>query len=338
MGIRVATLRACAMASALVAFACGGSASSSPTGPSAPPAGTPAPNAGPFAFRASPVAVEQIRFIVPLGSLNPPGHTVPTDHIYFYVADPALGESGASRRTDFFAPADGTVMAVIDNGIGSDRKVYIQATPRMQYNIDHLIPSVALAPGTQVRAGDRLGTSGSSYGIDLGLTNQDVTLPGLLNLARYTPGTEHTDAPLKYFDEPIRSQLYAKVRTIGDRDGRIDHDVAGRLSGNWFDEASQAPLAFAYDTYDPSQVRIAVASGLPLAPMLFGIAAGDPQPREVSVATGLVRYTVTRAGIDGALGQLLVQMLDDRRIRVELVPSPASPVTDFSPAARTFAR
>ena len=337
MGIRVTALRGCAIGSALAAFACGG-ASSAPTTPSVSQPASPAPSAGPFAFHVSPIAVDQIRFIVPLGSLNPPGHTLPTDHIYFYVADPSLGESGASRRTDFFAPADGTVTAVIDNGIGSDRKIYIQATSRVQYNIDHLIPAMALAPGTQVRAGDRLGTSGASYGIDLGLTNQDVTLSGLLNLARYTPGTEHTDAPLKYFDEPLRAQLYSKVRTIGDRDGRIDHDVAGRLSGNWFGETDQAPLSFAYDTYDPSQVRIGVASGLPLAPMLFGIAATDPPPRDVSVATGLVRYTVTRAGVDGVLGHLLVQMLDDRRIRVELVTPPTTPVADFSPAARTFTR
>ena len=110
------------------------------------------------------------------------------------------------------------------------------------------------------------------------------------------------------------------------------------MSGNWFGESDQAPLSFAYDTYDPSQVRIGVASGLPLAPMLFGIAATDPPPRDVSVATGLVRYTVTRAGVDGALGHLLVQMLDDRRIRLELVTPSATPVADFSPAARTFTR
>jgi hypothetical protein len=284
------------------------------------------------------VAVEQIRFIVPLGNLNPPGHTLPTDHIYFYVADPSTGETAASRRTDFFAPADGTVMAVIDNGVGADRKVLFQATTRVQYYVDHLIPSIALAPGVAVKAGDRLGTSGASYGIDLGLINQDVTLTGLVNLSRYTPGEEHTDAPLKYYVEPLRSQLYAKVRTIGDRDGRFDHDVAGRLSGNWFGEADHAPLSFAYDTYDPSQVRIAIASGLTLAPITLGIAPADPLPRDVSVASGRVGYTVTRAGIDGAIGHLLVEMLDDQRIRVELFAPATAPATAFTPAARTFVR
>ena len=82
------------MGASLAAFACGGSASSPPTTPSTSPPAGPAPSAGPFAFHVSPVAVDQIRFIVPLGSLNPPGHTLPTDHIYFYVADPSLDTSG----------------------------------------------------------------------------------------------------------------------------------------------------------------------------------------------------------------------------------------------------
>lgn len=318
----------------LAAAACGGG-SATPTSPSAPAA---ALSTEPFAFHVSPVAVDQVRFIVPLGSLNPPGHTLPTDHVYLYVADPALGETGDSRRTDVFAPADGTVMAVIDSGIGADRKVLFRATARVQYYLDHLIPAVPLAPGVQVKAGDRLGTSGSSFGIDLGMTNQDVTLTGLLNLARYSPGEEHTDAPLRHFDEPLRSALYAKVRTVGDRDGRFDHDVDGRLSGNWFHTRDQSPMTFAYDTVDPSQVRIAFASGVPLAPVVLGIAASDSLPRDVSVSTGLVTFTVSRAGLTGPVGHLLVQMLDDARIRLELVTPASAPAVAFTDAARDYAR
>lgn len=318
--------------------ACGGGDKSSPVSPVVPSSPQPS-SAGPFAFKVSPVPVDQIRFIVPLGNLNPPGHTLPTDHIYFYVADPALGETAASRRTDFFAPADGTVMAIVDNGIaGGDRLVLFQATSRIQYYVDHLIPTIPLSQGMQVKAGDRLGTSGSSYGIDLGLTNQDVTLTGLLNLSRYSPGKEHTDAPLKYFEEPLRSDLYARVRTIGSRDGRFDYDVAGRLSGNWFGQADAAQLSFAYDTYDPAQVRIAIASGLALAPATFGIVASDPLPRDVSAATGPVSYTINRAGIDGAIGHLLVQMLDDQQIRVEVFTPASAAASSFTAGAKIYVR
>ncbi|MFI5177952.1 MAG: hypothetical protein ACHQO8_05300, partial [Vicinamibacterales bacterium] len=46
---------------------------------------------GPLVFRSSPIAPGAIKWIVPLGNLNPPDHTTPTDHIYFYFADPDAG-------------------------------------------------------------------------------------------------------------------------------------------------------------------------------------------------------------------------------------------------------
>ena len=55
-----------------------------------------------------------------------------------------------------------------------------------------------------------------------------------VNPLRYPSTTVHGDAPLPYFDEPLRSRLYARVQRIGgDLDGRFDFDVAGRLVGNW---------------------------------------------------------------------------------------------------------
>ena len=66
--------------------------------PSTTPASTsaPTPNALPSLpdclaeiseplFEASPVQMSDIRGIVPLGNFNPPGHTLPTPHIYFYI-------------------------------------------------------------------------------------------------------------------------------------------------------------------------------------------------------------------------------------------------------------
>jgi len=31
--------------------------------------------------------------VIPLGNLNPPGHTLPTDHIYFYIKATAPDQS-----------------------------------------------------------------------------------------------------------------------------------------------------------------------------------------------------------------------------------------------------
>lgn len=321
-----------------LATACGGGGASS-----APSNGTSALSApaGPLVFRVSPIDQGAIRWITPLGNLNPPDHTLPTDHIYFYFAAPNAGEQPLARRTAFFAPADGVVTTVF-GGIGSESKVFVQASPTVQYYLDHLIPDIALARGTALAAGQRLGTTGSAYGIDLGVINDQVTL-SFVNPARYIPDTLHADGPLKYFAEPLRGQLYARVQRLGpELDGKIDLDVAGRLAGNWFGETiAAAQMAFAYDTYNPSQVRIAVANAF-VTGGVFAIADADPLPRDVSAASGAVRYTVTR-GITGPpvggtpSGTLRVQMIGDARMQAELFAVGAA-ADAFTSASRIFIR
>jgi hypothetical protein len=324
---------------ALATAYCGGSsAAPSPMGNTN---AVPGVGAGPLVFRASPIAQSEIRWITPLGNLNPPDHTIPTDHIYFYFAAPNLGEQPLARRTSFYAPADGVVTTVL-GGVGVETKIFVRATTTMQYYLDHLILEVPLAFGTTITAGQRLGTSGTAYGIDLGVINDSLTL-SFVNPARYISDTLHADAPLKYFAEPLRSQLYTRVqRTSPDLDGKIDYDVAGRLAGNWFGETlSAAQLVFVYDTYDPSQVRIAFANAF-VTGGVFAIAPGDPQPRDVSTGSGAVLYTLTRS-ITGPpvagtpSGTLRVQMLNDQRIQAELFPLGAS-ADAFTSAARIFIR
>ncbi|HZR22875.1 MAG TPA: hypothetical protein VFA59_04750 [Vicinamibacterales bacterium] len=315
---------------AFVAAGChqGVNKSGGPTGPTDVVAGAP----GFLAFRASPIALSEIRFITPLGNLNPPAHTIPTDHIYFYFAAPDAGETPIGRRTDFFAPADGVIRYVITTD-PPDTKIGFQASATLTYYVDHLIPSIPLTMGTKVTAGQRIGTSGSAYGIDLGVVNTDLTL-AFANPSRYAIGdTLHADAPLKYFDEPLRSQLYSRVQRIGgELDGQVNQDVAGRLAGNWYEERTSTQIAFVFDTYDPSQIRISIAAiGGVSRTGVFAVAPGDPSPRDVSVASGPIVYTLTtsRSGppVSGApAGRLLVQMTDDQHLQVELVPSggPAS--------------
>lgn len=161
-------------------------------------------------FRASPIYQAAIRWITPLGNLNPPEHTRPSDHIYFYFAAPDAGEQPAAR-----------------------------------------------------------------------------------------------------------------------------------LAGNWFAENGNAPLTFAYDTYDPSQVRIAFANVF-VTGGVFGIAATDPAPRDVSAASGPILYTLTR-GITGppvsgtSSAARLVQMLTAARIQVEYV-QPVANAAAFTAASRFAVR
>lgn len=325
---------------ALALLACGGGGSGGTT--SSTSSGPP-PNPGPLVFKASPIDPASIRWITPLGNLNPPAHPLPTDHIYFYFANPNTGESPVLRRTAFMAPADGTVTDIFHNDLASpDVKLFIRATDTVTYYIDHLIPDAPITVGTKLTAGQRLGTTGSVFAVDLGVVNSSLTL-AFLNPSRYVNGDSlHADAPLKYYEEPLRAQLYGLVQRLGsEKDGRIDYDVAGRLAGNWFVEFGTAPLLFVYDTYDPTRVLISVP-GFASVPGVFSIAVTDPAPKDVSVATGPVRYLLTPAQTGSPftadpVGRLLVQVLDAGRIKAETFPL-SDPAVAFTSAAHQFLR
>jgi hypothetical protein len=320
--------------------ACGGSPSAPDTTstPTNPGAGFPAAT---LSLTASPIAQSAIRWITPLGNLNPPDHTLPTDHIYFYFANPNGGESPQVQRTPFFAPGDGTATFIIGGGAGQETKVIFRQTATFSYYLDHIILDAAMKVGDKVTAGQRLGTTGNAYAVDLGVINDAITVPFLVP-ARYNSGDSlHADAPLKYFSEPIRSQLYARVERLGaDLDGTINYDIAGRLSGNWFATVNTAlPFSFAYDTYDPSRVLLSIGSGTLQG--VWSIAPTDPAPRDVSVASGKVLYTVrhTQSGphpaLDGTPVYFLIQMTDDTHMRSELS---TVPISDFTSAVRTWVR
>jgi hypothetical protein len=326
---------------ALVASACGGGSGSVPTSPGTQPP-SPFPASGNLVFTVSPIDPSTIAWITPLGNLNPPDHATPTDHIYFYIANPDNGESPLARRAAFYAPANGTVTNVY-GGTGQESKLFIRVTQALAYYLDHLILDPGITVGTVLTAGQRVGVTGTAYAVDLGVVNNAVTLAGLVSPSRYTDETIHCDAPLKYFEEPLRSQLYARVQRLGaELDGKIDLDVAGRLSGNWYSEiGGTTAVSFAYNTYDPSQVRIAVG-GLIGGAAVYSVAPTDPYPRDVSVASGKVRYTLTRSRtgppVGGTpVGQLLVQMVDTSRVQLEITSSLA-PAADFTANARFMIR
>jgi len=321
--------------------ACGGSPA--PSTPSPPPQAPPVAPAS-FAFTAAPVDPSLLQEIVPLGTMNPWGHTLPTDHLYFVL------QSGTAA---IVAPAAGTIEAAIDRG--GDAKITVRASGFI-YAIDHVILRAGFTSGTAVQAGQPLGTSTSGV-FDLGLANLNRPLP-FLNPARYSRDTLYADGPLHYFDEPIRSALYARVRRAGDdRDGRIDYDEAGTLAGNWFDEdlpperssiggdmsVGTRQLSFARDVYAPDRLRVSIG-GLGMTG-LWAVQPGAPDFASITPASGVVVYRLFSPGEPGGpqgtqqIGSLLVQLTDGAHLRVEAIAAagtPASPT--FSQNARAYVR
>jgi hypothetical protein len=314
------------------------------TGPSSTNSSTITRPTGAFAFRTSAIDPAFIEFIAPLGNLNPPGHTLPTDHIYFYHR---LNNPSSPPRV-VVAPADGTIQTIINNGSSTERKLLIAAAAPYTYYLDHVVPDATIREGLTLTAGQRVGVTGTeAYALDLGVFSDAVNVP-FANPARYTPESLHGDAPLKYFAEPNRSQLYGLVRrSSGDRDGTFNYDIPGRLSGNWFWE--QLPIAqtqnssnwslhlsFAYDNFDPASLRIASGGflGFVAAP---AVAPGTLEPRDVSPDTGKVVYRLLFGGGTNVTGVMIVQMLDANRIRIEYQSGDRT-TADFTANARIYVR
>jgi hypothetical protein len=301
-----------------------------------------------FPLRASPIDPSLVDFILPLGNLNPPSHTFPTDHIYFYVGylRPDI------RSVPVFAPGDGIVSAIISHP--NDSKIMVRATNMISYYVDHVVLDAAIAQGAPITSGQKLGTSGTGgFGIDLGVTDAARTLTGFITPARYPFETVHADAPLKYFEEPMRSRLYDMVRRDGgDRDGRIDFDQPGRLVGNWFLESLSVPessqpsawtklLAFVADNVRPGEPRISVGGTLALTGT-FAVDAGTPSFADVTPASGLVLYRLSFGSSENVqgmmVGTMLVQMTDGAHVRAEIVAGSGQMLQQFSPASQTYTR
>ena len=311
---------------ALAAQACGGR---SPTSPSL---------GNSLAFTHSPIDPSAITFITPLGNLNPPEHTLPTNHIYFYHPP---------TRLPVTAPAGGVIF---EARRGSDDALYVQAATGVLYYLAHIFLDGSIATGGEVSAGQYVGETNTTGAMDLGVSNDAVTL-FFVRPERYIGFTIHADSPLKYFQEPARSTLYAKVRRNGaDKDGKIDFDQPGRLAGNWFREglavadtenfASGAQqLAFVRDVAEPAFVRVSIGGSLSL-PGGFWIADGVPDPADVTPATGKVAYRLYNNAlrIGAGNGLLIVQMLGDDRIQIETFPGSTATTAEFTGASLIYVR
>lgn len=79
------------------------------------------PSCGNETFTAPPLEKDAYDYIVPLGNLNPPDHTIPTDHIYFMLKrDLSLGSPGGSRVANVKAPGDVVIYSISESSYLKD--------------------------------------------------------------------------------------------------------------------------------------------------------------------------------------------------------------------------
>jgi len=305
---------------------------------------------GPGSFTNSPMKFADIMFATPLGNLNPPGHTLPTDHIYFYYVKI---NGNTNVMADVFAPGSGTVTWIngptppgVDVGIG------IKMTNTFLYYLGHVVLDLSIKVGSSIKAGQLMGTtSPQSNALDLGVINDEITLKGFAVPSRYIYQTIHTDSPCKYFVQPLRDSLYAKVtRTGPEKDGKIDYDIPGRLVGGWFlkglplgdasatSDAWPKHLAFVYDMNTPGAVRVSIGGTLTMRGV-YGVFKNSPDPANISTANGRVGLKLTSFDTSGFIfGVLVVQMIASDTIKVETFQSVTADTVQFDANASIYTR
>ncbi len=78
-----------------------------------------------------------IQYEAPLGNMNPPGHTLPTHHLYI---NPPLDASNIPQIMPVFIPRDLTVVAIEKNNHGTftDYKVHFKSCKEIRFYFDHI--------------------------------------------------------------------------------------------------------------------------------------------------------------------------------------------------------
>lgn len=245
------------------------------------------------AFTVIPLDTADITALVPLGNLNPPAHTFPTDHMYFYcfTSKPSLNIKSPGNTTVFRIVRTrynaGTSSERFDYTItvGSDKSYLYWGhvntiSPRLQTAVDNFINAKCQPPystggisaeqcylnlNLAITPGEVLGTVISKNGwaiLDFGAVVNST-------------GTN----PLEFFDAASRSQLEPKLgrfdgkvkRTIPPLYGENMQDIVTTAMGNWYKQgAPRTPednhMALVKDNIDPTKQAISAGNSLPGLP------------------------------------------------------------------------
>lgn len=239
-------------------------------------------------FTISPVNFNNIYEIVPLGNLNPPDHTLPTEHIYFW-----LGEEPPVSSVQIKSPGDVYLIQIqttkylqegrADYGLTfalcKDIYGYFLHIQELALEFQTLVSEQDCRNegkyaycntqlNQKISAGTILGKVGgqNTHSFDFGAYDYRVKHE-YANPSRYTSKSPNVVCPLDLYSAEIKSKLYSKVkRTAEPRCGTSAQDVKGTLKGTWFfgDATAEQPsdwhkhLAFVQYNFDPSQAAISV--------------------------------------------------------------------------------
>ena len=212
-----------------------------------PKEGLPDCNSQPI-FTTLPLDIHKILSIVPLGNLNPPSHTFPTDHIYFHITR----QDGADRPdvATLYSPGDLTITGIsasehVNAGF-ADYNIFLKPCDDITVMFYHasslskdIFGDTSLTAGwslgseyttgdetyrlwskeyqIKVKAGDILGTAGGNPGqwaLDLGVYDRRHRPEMMANPNRWAQVRyKRAVCPLSLYEKgPVLDQLLALVQ------------------------------------------------------------------------------------------------------------------------------
>lgn len=332
-------------------------------------------------FTHLPMNPDDFGFLIPYGDVIG-GHVTPIDHQYFTPA------KYNSPRDSYpvYAMADATITDIQPrtNDRGTEyRFVFTHSCTSLYYYdlVTSLSGKVKEAYGKHedinipVTAGDQIGAIGGQT-LDFALWDTTKPLTGFINPASYD-GEDwkmYTADPFPSYTLQLRALLTERdPRTAQPIAGKIDHDIDGKLVGNWFVSDSggysgtgprdgywKTHLSITPNVYDPSVFIISLGDFGGQALQFIAI-GNTPNPAGVGVDTGLVKYDLTKyqyVKTDGSKwdnmavtknpkpvpssgneGCLLVQLTAARSLKAEsFVKQSCSLVAGFDSSAKTYER
>jgi len=337
----------------------------------------------------SPMKSEDFSMVLPYG-LMIGGHVTPIDHQYF-------------SPTVFNSPRDTyEVRAMADSNIvdiqprvrpeGTEYRFVFTISCTFFYYYDlvtSLAPEVKKAYDESssgqikkslnmaVKEGQLIGRIGGQT-LDFAVWDTEKPLKGFAIPEHYKGESWkiYTADPLDYYTDRLKKLILSKyVRAAAPVSGKIDYDIDGKLIGNWFRQETggysgggsggdyyKNHLAIAPDAYDPASIVFSIGD-FAGQPQQFGVKGNSPDPKNVSVATGLVKYELVQQdwmvvstgehwdrfslvkGLkaknheESVQGVALLQLLENRKLKVEVFPGKtASQVVAFTKKAVVYER
>ena len=207
---------------------------------------------GPVTLTSPPVDVSTISMVEPMGGVSY-DHITPIDHLYFFHTPDSMWEiySMSDGHIVYLAWNDSTQYRMVVEHSCHLYSIYIhiQELPedlestlglsRTDRNTD-----LRIYPRVPVKSGDLLGYDivNGRGSLDISIVDTRVELDGFVNLKSYEEEfwKKHCVDPFDYWQGSFREEILSKTLVVNENPpgGKIDHDISGRLIGNWFLENS----------------------------------------------------------------------------------------------------